>query len=158
MPEWFTTMTTSDWLLALFAAGALWFVLDYGLFSPWWRHPIGWVVMVYGISVLLLMLLIIYGVVVGERIDEWARQLVAGLLVLGIAGKIIVLHVSRHEGRIERRRTRAEGSSAASEALSASQTRFQGPLKPSAPDMTPQRPGLTPPAAQTSVDYGGDGD
>ncbi len=99
-------MAPSDWLMLLFAVGALWFVLDYGIFSPWWRSPIGIVVFTYGVSVVLLMVLIVYGMFRGDRVDEWARVMVAGALVLGIFGKIIVLHVARREGRIERRKER----------------------------------------------------
>lgn len=101
-------MAPSDWAMVLFTLGMLWFVLDYGIFNPWWRHPIGWVVMIYGVSVLLLMFLILYGLVAGQRVDEWARLPVAVLLVSGIAGKIVILHISRHEGRIERRKLRKE--------------------------------------------------
>ncbi|QNJ55971.1 membrane protein [Microbacterium phage Rasputia] len=101
-------LAPSDWAMVLFTLGVLWFVLDYGIFNPWWRAPIGWVVMIYGVSVLLLMFLILYGLVAGQRVDEWARFPVGVLLVAGILGKIIILHVARHEGRIERRRRRDE--------------------------------------------------
>ena len=108
MPQWMIELTTSDYLLTVFFLGSVWFVFDYGLFSPWWRHPIGYVVLTYGISIVILMSLITYGIVAGQRVDEWLRTIAGILLVMGIAGKIIVLHVSRHEGRIERRARRHE--------------------------------------------------
>lgn len=101
-------MAPSDWTMVLFTAGLLWFVFDYGIFSPWWKAPIGWVVMLYGLSVTLLMILILYGLVAGQRVDEWARLPIAVLLLTGILGKIVILHISRHEGRIERRKLRSE--------------------------------------------------
>lgn len=158
MPEWFMSMTTSDWLLFLFAVGALWFVVDYGAFSPWWKHPIGWVVMVYGVSVVLLMFLIVYGVVVGERVDEWARQIVGFLLCVGITGKILILHVSRHEGRIERRRTRAQAAEAASEAHSDAQTPFWPEPHVSHDGKGDQKASESDSRLVSSVDHDGDGD
>lgn len=111
VPLWVAEMAPSDWMMVIFTVGQLWFVFDYGIFSPWWRAPIGWVVMAYGLSVLLLMTLILYGLVAGQRVDEWARLPVSVLLVVGILGKIVILHVSRHEGRIEHRKLRAERAS-----------------------------------------------
>lgn len=106
MPLWILDLTLSDYTLMTFAFGVLWFTVDYGIFTPWWRHPIGWVVFSYSLSVLGLMSLILFGIVAGQRVDEWARLIVGILLVAGIVGKIIVLHVSRREGRIERRKNR----------------------------------------------------
>lgn len=109
LPDWLITATLSDHMLLIFAFGVLWFTLDYGLGSPWWRGPIGYVVLAYSLSVLALMFLIIWGIVAGERVDEWIRQIVGALLIGGIVGKIVILHVSRHEGRIESlRRAAAE--------------------------------------------------
>lgn len=108
MPEWMIGLTPSDFLLTAFFIGSIWFLFDYGLFSPWWKHPIGYVVFTYGLSVVVLMSLITYGVVAGQRVDEWLRIIAGILLCIGIAGKIIILHVSRHEGRIERRARRHE--------------------------------------------------
>lgn len=108
MPQWMLELAPSDYLLTAFFLGQLWFIVDYGFFSPWWKHPIGYVVLTYGVSIVILMSLITYGVVAGQRVDEWLRTIAGVLLLLGIAGKIVVLHVSRHEGRIERRKRRHE--------------------------------------------------
>jgi hypothetical protein len=56
----------------------------------------------------MLMFLILYGLVAGQRVEEWARVPVAFLLTVGIAGKLIILHVSRHEGKIARRKAAFE--------------------------------------------------
>jgi multidrug efflux pump subunit AcrB len=109
LPEnWLDHLLPSDWGLAVFAALVLVFIVDYGVFSPWWRHPIGYVVLMYSISVALLVFLILWATATGARIDEWARQLVVILLILGIVGKMVILHVSRYQGMIERRKERAK--------------------------------------------------
>ena len=103
-PSWVTELAMSDWMMFVFVGLLLFFVLDYGTFTPWWKAPVSIFVFEYGIAVLALMFLIIHGIVVGERIDEWARRVVMFGLCAGILGKIIVLKVSRRQGRIERRR------------------------------------------------------
>ena len=103
-PEWILELTQSDFLLGVFALLVFAFLLDYGIFSPWWRHPIGWITIIYTLSVLGLMFLIVWGVIVSQRVDEWARSAVGAFLVLGALGKLIILHVSRYEGKIERRK------------------------------------------------------
>ncbi len=106
VPHWMTELLPSDWLMFAFAVLLLFFVLDYGSGTPWWKTPVSFFVFEYGLSVLALMGLIIYGVIFDQRIGEWARVLVMFGLCLGIIGKIIVLKVSRHQGRIERRERR----------------------------------------------------
>lgn len=106
LPEWITGLDLSDYLIMVFALGVLWFGIDYGIFSPWWRDPLGWVMLGYNISVALLLGLIIYAAVFGQRVDEIYRAPVAFLLAVSIVGKIAILHISRREGRIERRHLR----------------------------------------------------
>ncbi|UVT31312.1 membrane protein [Microbacterium phage Marcie] len=109
VPQWVAEMQTSDWLMFTFAALLLFFVLDYGTGTPWWKAPVSAFTFEYGIAVLALMSLIIYGVVFGQRVEEWARIPVMFGLCVGMIGKIIVLKVSRRQGRIQRReRRRAE--------------------------------------------------
>ncbi|QKO02795.1 hypothetical protein SEA_KELCOLE_42 [Microbacterium phage Kelcole] len=116
VPQWVAEMQTSDWLMFTFAALLLFFVLDYGTGTPWWKAPVSGFTFEYGLSVLALMSLIIYGVIFGQRVEEWARIPVMLGLCVGMIGKIVVLKVSRHEGRIERRarRLHLEGVSSAS--------------------------------------------
>lgn len=116
VPQWVAEMQTSDWLMFAFAALLLFFVLDYGTGTPWWKAPVSAFTFEYGLSVLALISLIIYGVVMGERVEEWARIPVMFGLCVGVLGKIIVLKVSRRQGRVERRarRRHLEGVSSAS--------------------------------------------
>lgn len=102
VPHWVMELQTSDWLMFAFAALLLFFVLDYGTGTPWWKAPVSTFVFEYGFSVLALIGLIIYGVVFGQRVEEWARIPVMFGLCVGIIGKIVVLKISRREGRIER--------------------------------------------------------
>lgn len=106
VPQWVAEMQTSDWLMFAFAALLLFFVLDYGTGTPWWKAPVSTFTFEYGLSVLALISLIIYGVVMGERVEEWARIPVMFGLCVGVLGKIIVLKVSRRQGRIARRERR----------------------------------------------------
>lgn len=104
LPEWMIGLQLSDYLMFVFMIGVLWFVIDYGGFTGWWRHPVGWILLGFPLSVALLLSLIIYGVVFGHRVEEWLRVPVMALLTVMMVGKIIAVHVSRHEGRLERRR------------------------------------------------------
>lgn len=106
VPQWVAEMQASDWLMFVFAALLLFFVLDYGTGTPWWKAPVSAFTFEYGLSVLALISLIIYGVVMGERVEEWARIPVMFGLCVGVLGKIIVLKVSRRQGRIARRERR----------------------------------------------------
>jgi hypothetical protein len=108
VPIGIAELQPSDWLMFAFLGVQLFFVLDYGIFTPWWRHPIGWIVLEYGVGVLILMSLIVYGVVYGQRVDEWMRTIAMLMVLLGAIGKEIILKVSRREGRIERRRLARE--------------------------------------------------
>lgn len=98
MPGWFMEMTLSDWNVVVFGALVLVFLIDYMGWSPWWQHPIGYIAIAYSISVLLLVFLIVYGMIAGQRVDEWARTIVTFLLIMSIVGKIIILHYERRRG------------------------------------------------------------
>ena len=104
LPAWVADLTPSDWTMFVFAALLLFFVVDYGLFTPWWKSPVSFFVFEYGVAMLALMYLVIHGVIMGQRVDEWARELVWLGLAVGVAGKIIMVKVLRRQGRIERRR------------------------------------------------------
>jgi hypothetical protein len=103
LPEWMLGLQLSDYLMLIFMVGVLWFVIDYGGFTGWWRHPVGWILLGFPISVALLLALIIYGVIFGHRVEEWLRVPVMALLIVMMVGKIIAVHVSRREGALERR-------------------------------------------------------
>jgi len=104
VPTWVAELMPSDWLMFAFAGLLLYFVLDYGLLTPWWKAPVSFFVLWYALAMAVLMVLIIYGTVAGQRIDEWARIPAWAALCIGMLGKIVVLKFSRYQGRIERRR------------------------------------------------------
>lgn len=116
MPQWFLEMQTSDWLLFAFAIALLVFAFDYGGFTPWWKHGLGYIIFGYGLSMVMFTGLIIYGVIAGERAPEWVRVPVMFFALTMIIGKEIALKMLRRQGRIERRalRERAHGVSSAS--------------------------------------------
>ncbi|AYD87377.1 hypothetical protein SEA_VALENTINIPUFF_82 [Microbacterium phage ValentiniPuff] len=97
MPAWFWEMQISDWFMVIFGLLQLVFLIDYCR-SPFWLHPIGYIVVAYSFAVLLLVFLILYGMVAGQRVDEWARTIVTFLLILSIVGKIVILHYERARG------------------------------------------------------------
>lgn len=101
-------LTTSDIFLVLAMPFAIWFVITYGALSPWYRHPLGVVTFLHSLSVSSLLFLIVWGIVFGQKVDEPYRLAIAALLFLALVSKVIILHVERHNGRIERRRLRAE--------------------------------------------------
>lgn len=94
--------------LLIFAASflVLWFTLSYAIFSPWYTHPLGVITLLMSLSVCGLLLLIDYAMITGGRIDETIRVVVAFGLLIAAAGKVVILHVERRRGRLERRRLR----------------------------------------------------
>lgn len=100
----------SDLLIFAATPFVAWFTISYGLGSPWYKHPLGVLTLLMSLSTCGLLLLIIYAMVTGGRIDEPWRALVGlGLLVASI-GKVIILHVERRRGRIQRRERHARKS------------------------------------------------
>lgn len=106
MLTWITDLTVSDYLIIIAFAALLWFIVDYGGFTPWWRvRQHGWIgiaVLLFTFSVFLLMGLIIWGTIVGQRVPEPARIVVAFLLAVGMVGKTVILHHERKVGRANR--------------------------------------------------------
>lgn len=123
LPDLFTFIANvnpspSDWLLVLCVFPAAWFFASYGLGSPWYRSLLGIVTFLHSFSVLLLLGLIVYAIVFGQRVDEPFRVIIAALLLFALTSKAVILHVERRAGRIERRelrllkiRSREEGKS-----------------------------------------------
>lgn len=103
--------TVSDVLLMLCVIPAAWFVLAYGIGSPWWRvgrHGwLGVVTFLHSLSIALLLTLIVYGIVFGQRVDEPYRVVISALLIVALTSKCVLLHHERREGRLERNRLRA---------------------------------------------------
>lgn len=94
----------SDWLLLLALPLAFAFALNYGALSPWYRSRLGRATFMNAVSNALLLGLIVYGIVFGQAVDEPFRQIVAGLVVLALIYKNVVLNWERYIGRARRRR------------------------------------------------------
>lgn len=113
MPEWVQDLTFSDYLVLIAAGALLWFLVDYGVFTPWWRYKehgfIGYAVMLFTGSVAVLLGMIIWAAIMGQRISEPARIVAGILLVVGMIAKIIILHHERKAGRIDRQRAQGGG-------------------------------------------------
>ena len=86
------------------------FFLTYVAASPWWRvKKYGWlgvVTVLHSFSTLLLLLLIVYGIVFGQKLDESYRVFVAFVLAASLTFKYIVFLIERRKGRILRRDAR----------------------------------------------------
>lgn len=104
--ELFSNLTTSDTLLLLCVPFAGWFVLSYGLLSPWYRYWLGIVTFLHSTSVALLLFLIVWGIVFGQKVDEPYRLAISALLLFALISKVVILHVERRNGRLERRKLR----------------------------------------------------
>jgi hypothetical protein len=112
MPEWIERLAMSDYLLLAAFIALLWFLVDYGVFTPWWRWKehgfIGYAVMLFTLSVFILMGIIIYGTVAGQRVDEPMRIVALSTVLLGIVGKTVILHYERRVGRLQRLSAKGE--------------------------------------------------
>lgn len=97
---------TSDLLIFLATPFALYFVLSYGIFSPWYKHPLGIITLLMAVSLCGLLFLIDYAMITGGRAPEGARTLVGAGLLIGLIFKSVILERERRRGRIERRRLR----------------------------------------------------
>lgn len=105
----------SDFLIFAAVPFALWFTLSYAIGSPWYTHPLGIITLLTSLSVCSLLVLIVYGMITGERIGEPIRVLVALGLLVSYLAKTVILHVERHRGRIARRHHRGGGVPATGE-------------------------------------------
>lgn len=112
LPDFFVVIdaSISDVLLLLCVLPASWFVLSYGLGSPWWRvHKHGWlgvVTFLHSLSVAMLLSLIVYAIVFNQPVGEPVRVGIATLLLFALCFKVAILHYERREGRIEQLRQR----------------------------------------------------
>jgi len=88
-------------LLAAFGLSLV-FVVDYGVGSPWYKDPLGWVIFLYGVSTSLVLGLIAYAIVFEQKVDEPLRLLAAVFISGSLLAKTIILHHERKLGRRER--------------------------------------------------------
>lgn len=107
MPDWMLGLAPSDYLILASALVLVWFMIDYGIFTPWWRFRengfIGLAILLASGSTMGLIFLIGWGVVFGQRVGEPVRVLVTAGLFAGIVLKIIILHHERKVGHLARR-------------------------------------------------------
>lgn len=99
--------TASDVVFLASFPASIAFLLAFVLGPPrsWLYHRLGWVVALYALAVVELLGLIVYGVVLGQRVDEGPRLVVGLTLFFALVAKITILYVERHEGRREKSNT-----------------------------------------------------
>lgn len=88
-----------DFILAVAVAG--YFTFGGPLFA-WTRDPLGWVIFSYSVVTVGLLFLIVWGIVFGQKVDEWARFVFAFLFACGLIGKGSAMYSERRRGRIAR--------------------------------------------------------
>lgn len=114
LPDFFTTydISGSDALLIYCILPAAAFFLTYLTTSPWWRiKKYGWlgvVTVLHSFSTLLLLLLIVYAIIFGQKLDEAYRVFVALVLASALTFKYIVYLIERRKGRMARLQARRE--------------------------------------------------
>lgn len=98
-------LTPSDLILlidfVLAFAVAAYFTFGGPLFS-WTRDPLGWVIFSYATVTVGLLFLIVWGIVFGQKVDEWARVLFAAMFGGGLIMKGNAMYSERQKGRIAR--------------------------------------------------------
>lgn len=96
------TLDPSDFVLLIDLALAIVFALYFSLGRPrtWYKDRLGWVIFGYAVAVILLLFLIAYAIVFGQRVDEVYRFIVALSLGAALVAKTISVNRERHAGRI----------------------------------------------------------
>ncbi|MDF2915904.1 MAG: hypothetical protein K0S70_121 [Microbacterium sp.] len=111
LPEFLALANTpSDWLLLYCLLPSAAFFITYTTTSPWWKvREFGWlgvVTVLHSLSVGLLLFLICYGIVFGQKIDEEYRVAISGALAFALTSKYVVFLLERRAGLRERRETK----------------------------------------------------
>lgn len=86
-------------MIDLFLAVFLAFYFALGRPRTWFRDRLGWVIFGYAVAVVALLLLIVYGIVFGQKVDEIFRLAVGVGLALALVSKIWSVYRERREGR-----------------------------------------------------------
>ena len=87
-------------IVDFFLAAALALVFAIGRPRTWHRDPLGWVIFYYALATVALLFLIVWGIVAGQKVDEWARFLISTALAVALVWKIVAVVRERHKGRI----------------------------------------------------------
>lgn len=105
-------ISISDGLLLYCLLPAVAFFLAYTAASPWWNVKkfglFGIVTVLHSLSVVLLLFLIGYAIVLGQKVDEPMRVLISATLAFSLTSKFVLYLIERRRGVQERRRKRAE--------------------------------------------------
>lgn len=91
----------SDYSLVLDLLLALALMVYFAAGKPrvWYRDRLGWVLFGYAAAVSALLLLIVYGIVFGQKVDEPYRLVVGIGLAIAFVAKIRAIHIERKLGR-----------------------------------------------------------
>lgn len=91
----------SDFALMACLVAAVDFSGAFALGRPrvWPRDPLGWVIFLYSLAVVALLVLIVYGIVFGQKVDEPYRFAIAVFLLGSLIAKRWILHRERVKGR-----------------------------------------------------------
>lgn len=99
-------LTPSDWVMLALGVPLGWFFIRYGLMTKWWVDILGWGVFLMALAFTAVWVLIVYGTLAGQRVDEiWRFLIMVGLFVAWTI-KDVALEHERYIGRLERRRLR----------------------------------------------------
>lgn len=98
----------SDFVLMGIVLPVTYFVIVYGFFTKWWADPFGWIILGGALSLGAFLIIVIYAVFAGERINEPVRFVLLLGVLLSWIGKDVILHETRREGRLARRQSRLD--------------------------------------------------
>lgn len=95
-------ISPSDGLLLYCLLPAVAFPLAYAITAPWWNvKKFGWfgiVTLIHSMSVLMLLFLISYAIIFGQKVDETYRVVIALTLAVGLTSKMILYFIERSRG------------------------------------------------------------
>lgn len=104
IPEAMMSLTPSDIVLLIDFVLAFVVAAYFALGSPrtWVHDALGWVIFGYAVVTAGLLFLIVWGIVFGQKIDEWVRFVFAFAFGLGLIAKGLAMYDERRKGRIAR--------------------------------------------------------
>ena len=96
------SLDPSDVVLILDLGLAFFLLLYFSVGRPrtWFRDRLGWVIFNYAVGAVLLLGLIVYGIVFGQKVEELFRFAVSTYLAGALVAKIWAVHTERREGRL----------------------------------------------------------
>lgn len=89
---------------------AIAFFFLYAVTSPWWRVKklgfLGLVTVLHSFSTILLLFLVCYAIIFGQKVNEEWRTVIALTVAAALTSKLVVYLVERRNGMRERARAR----------------------------------------------------